>query len=263
MGSFYAKAASLRSVDMSRQVGAAITTAEGEVIATGCNDVPKPFGGQYWYEDKGKARDIDKRHEANKAEMARIVHDFLRVLHEEGHVDKSPDALARDQGLQRALAKSRVGEITEYGRMVHAEMAAITEAARLGRSLRGSTLYATTFPCHNCAKHIVAAGIARVVFIEPYPKSRALGLFGEAITMDSRTGDRVLFEHFSGLSPQRFRDIFEKGRRRDDGGTVQDWYGGSPFPMIPHLDADYLMPEHSAIEDNLANQDDVGSTDGI
>ncbi|MDN3612645.1 hypothetical protein QWZ16_23945 [Vibrio ostreicida] len=26
------------------------------------------------------------------------------------------------------------------------------------------------FPCHNCAKHIVASGIKRVVYVEPYPK---------------------------------------------------------------------------------------------
>lgn len=250
-GSFLAKAAALRSVDTSRQVGAAITTPRGEIVAMGCNDVPAPFGGQYWHEDAGKARDIDKGHEANKAETARIVHDLLRVLHDEGRLTDAPNVLARDANLQRALSKSRVGDITEYGRMVHAEMAAITEAARLGRALDGLTLYVTTFPCHNCAKHIVAAGIRRVVFIEPYPKSRALGLFAEAITTEGRDPGRVRFEHFSGISPKRYRDIFEKGRRRDNDGLIQDWYHGRPYPMIPHLDAGYFELEHKAIRENL------------
>jgi cytidine deaminase len=41
---FFAKAAALRSLDLSRQVGAAIVSEDGEVLATGCNEVPR-FGG--------------------------------------------------------------------------------------------------------------------------------------------------------------------------------------------------------------------------
>ena len=44
----------------------------------------------------------------------------------------------------------------------HAEMEALLSCARSGVSTRGATLYSTTFPCHNCAKHIIAAGVARV-----------------------------------------------------------------------------------------------------
>jgi hypothetical protein len=43
-------------------------------------------------------------------------------------------------------------------------------------------MYVTAFPCHYCARHIVAAGIDEVQFIEPYPKSRALDLHGDSIT---------------------------------------------------------------------------------
>lgn len=50
---------------------------------------------------------------------------------------------------------------------VHAEMAAISTAARLGLSLAGSSLYCTTFPCHNCSKHIVATGVSEVFYLEP------------------------------------------------------------------------------------------------
>jgi deoxycytidylate deaminase len=46
-GMFAAYSASLRSACLSRQVGAAITAKSGEVIATGCNDVPKAGGGLY------------------------------------------------------------------------------------------------------------------------------------------------------------------------------------------------------------------------
>lgn len=46
-GMFHAKAAALRSADLSRQVGAVIMTPDGEIIAAGCNEVPKAGGGRF------------------------------------------------------------------------------------------------------------------------------------------------------------------------------------------------------------------------
>ncbi|MEJ7655371.1 MAG: deaminase [Chloroflexia bacterium] len=46
---------------------------------------------------------------------------------------------------------------------MHAEMSALLDAGRRGVPVQGATLYTTTFPCHNCARHIVGAGIDRVV----------------------------------------------------------------------------------------------------
>jgi deoxycytidylate deaminase len=75
--------------------------------------------------------------------------------------------LKEDDGLR----KSKVMDLLEFGRIIHAEMSAITDAARLGIEIKDSTLYCTTFPCQICAKHIVAAGLDTVVCLEPYPKS--------------------------------------------------------------------------------------------
>src|SRR5690606_19175210 len=87
------------------------------------------------------------------------------------------------------VRSSRAMDAIEYGRMVHAEMNAITDAARVGHAIRGATLYCTTFPCHICAKHIIASGIARVVYLEPYPKSLAQELHEDALEVDGqRTG---------------------------------------------------------------------------
>jgi deoxycytidylate deaminase len=44
-------------------------------------------------------------------------------------------------------------------------MSALLDADRRGVAVQGATLHTTTFPCHNCARHIVGAGIDRVVFI--------------------------------------------------------------------------------------------------
>ncbi len=52
---------------------------------------------------------------------------------------------------------------------IHAEQNAIIQAARLGVSIEGATLYCTHQPCVICAKMIVNAGIHRVVYQEGYP----------------------------------------------------------------------------------------------
>lgn len=52
--------------------------------------------------------------------------------------------------------------------VIHSEMNSICKAASMGVSLKNSTMYLTHAPCINCAKHIVMAGISRVVFKELY-----------------------------------------------------------------------------------------------
>ena len=61
----------------------------------------------------------------------------------------------------------------------HAEQNAILQAAKLGISIDGATLYCTHQPCSICAKMIVNAGIRRVVYEQGYPDSFTLEIFGE------------------------------------------------------------------------------------
>ena len=63
---------------------------------------------------------------------------------------------------------------------IHAEQNAIIQAAKLGSSIDGATLYCTHQPCVICAKMIVNAGIARVVYEEGYPDEFAMKIFAEA-----------------------------------------------------------------------------------
>jgi len=48
-------------------------------------------------------------------------------------------------------------------RTVHAEMNALLQAAATGAAVKGSTVYTNTYPCWNCAKAILGAGITAVV----------------------------------------------------------------------------------------------------
>jgi deoxycytidylate deaminase len=136
-----------------------------------------------------------------------------------GEEDRADLALYADNN--PPLAKTAVANLLEFGRIVHAEMAAICDAALRGISVKGATLFCTTFPCHMCARHIVAAGIARVVYIEPYPKSRAKKLYKRAIQVDhdsTADHDAVKFEAFVGVAPTRFLDLFEMVQRKDGQG---------------------------------------------
>ena len=131
------------------------------------------------------------------------------------------------------LADSWLMDLTEFGRVVHAEMSAICDAARLGKSVKEGTLFGTTFPCHNCTKHIIAAGISRVVYMEPYPKSRAKELHEDEIELESELDSmKVSFVPFLGISPFRYRNIFQKGRRKNASGAATKWLQTPPRPMI-------------------------------
>ena len=57
----------------------------------------------------------------------------------------------------------REGEETKYPYVVHAELNAILNAN--GRDLRGSRLYVALFPCNECAKAIIQAGVKEVLYL--------------------------------------------------------------------------------------------------
>lgn len=63
---------------------------------------------------------------------------------------------------------------------IHAEQNAIIQAAKLGVSIDGATLYCTHQPCVICSKMIVNAGISRVVYEKPYPDDFSQEIFKEA-----------------------------------------------------------------------------------
>ena len=79
-GLYIAAAAALRSADLSRQVGAAIFSKEGEIISIGCNEVPKAGGGTYWIDDDPPIfRDIEIGADANQDVRLRSYTTLLLV----------------------------------------------------------------------------------------------------------------------------------------------------------------------------------------
>ncbi len=247
-GMYAAKSASLRSADLSRQVGAAIFSSDGELITQGCNEAPKAFGGTYWDSEEPDYRDIKLGYDPNDVLKNEILRDlFDRLLKanllskQDAEID-SLDKLVRQLTYKRRpgsdqpdgpLAYAAIMDLTEYGRVVHAEMCAICGAARIGRPIKGATLFCTTFPCHNCTKHILASGIRRVVYMEPYPKSKAKALHQNEIEIEKESSDHVSFVPFLGISPLRYRDIFQKAEKRKGAdGLAKRWVSGTERPLI-------------------------------
>ncbi len=57
-------------------------------------------------------------------------------------------------------------------RTIHAETNAIIQAALHGVSTGGCTCYVTHFPCINCTKALINAGISRLVYQQRIPCGR-------------------------------------------------------------------------------------------
>ncbi|MEG0918788.1 MAG: cytidine/deoxycytidylate deaminase family protein [Anaerovoracaceae bacterium] len=72
------------------------------------------------------------------------------------------------------------GERHELCRALHAEQNAIIQAANLGQSVEGGTIYVTHQPCIICAKMIINAGIKRIVVRNGYPDELSVEMLAEA-----------------------------------------------------------------------------------
>jgi len=149
------------------------------------------------------------------------------------------------------LKDAQIFDVIEFGRAVHAEMAAIAQAGRLGVRLQDSRLFCTTFPCHICARHIVASGVREVVFIEPYEKSRALELFGDSISVEPAepSPTRTNFRAFVGVAPRRYLDFFEsQGSRKTPAGKIRALDEQTATPRIRRFVFTYALAEILAVE---------------
>lgn len=290
---FLAFTTALRSADLSRQVGA-VVARDGEILGVGANDCPSAGGGLYWpildrealrFIDYPGGRDWTRSADSNRKEQLEIIKQILKIAQDE--LSDQMDTVMSDLHISPAqiekikadfvrklyrvlLTNSQIMSLTEFGRIVHAEMEALLSCARKGVSTLGATLYSTTFPCHNGAKHIIAAGIKRVVFIEPYLKSRAMKFHNESIEIaypvishqqEPSSGHdssaKVKFEPFFGVGPRKFFDLFSMDigagynlvRKEKGTGDVKRWIPNEAKVRIALKRDSYLSREQAAAKD--------------
>lgn len=72
------------------------------------------------------------------------------------------------------------GQRHEICRALHAEQNAIVQAAKMGNSIDGATIYVTHQPCVICAKMIINSGIKRIIIKESYPDEMSEKILEEA-----------------------------------------------------------------------------------
>lgn len=82
-------------------------------------------------------------------------------------------------------------------RTIHAELNAIAQAAKLGISIDGATMYMKMEPCYTCAKVLVNTGIKRVVALKRYHRAqRTRELFKEAgVQLDVLTDEEMEYSN--------------------------------------------------------------------
>ena len=236
-GMRFAQDAALRSAAQGRQVGAALIPTIGTPVVVGTNEVPRPGGGQYWEGDHPDHRDFREGQDPNQLYINGVVQELLERLAQHGWLaerlkDLSGPALLEqanrlDKNGSSMLGDTRASALIEFTRCLHAEQATIVNAARSGVSTQGATLYTTTFPCHECAKMIIGAGIVEVHYVEPYPKSLVARLYRHLIdtspAVEAEPGltlGKVTFHQFLGIAPCHYTRAFTAGERKTAYGLV-------------------------------------------
>jgi deoxycytidylate deaminase len=222
---YAAASAAGNSACLSRQVGAAVTDVNGEVLSVGWNDVPKAFGGLYSTGiNPGNVGNNDMRcwnfgkkcyNDEEKGILANHVIDALGEI-------IPPEK--RMEAIDSVIKNKKLRGLIEFSRSIHAEMHAILVAlSSKGEKVKGGKLFVTTYPCHSCARHIIAAGISEVYYIEPYKKSLAIKLHGDAMTESEEMTNKVRLIPFDGVAPSKYLSLFRMklDSRKKDGKLIK------------------------------------------
>lgn len=220
---YHAKSVAGNSSCLSRQVGASIIDKNGTIISKGWNDVPK-FGGNLYKEgDLNDHRCKNLGLCSNDKQKDLLVDSIIEFVLTDDNVNK---IFIKENGdydfpllhtLSNKIRNSKIKDLLEFSRSVHAEMHAIITGSQIsGSQMIGGKLFCTTYPCHNCARHIVVAGIKEVYYIEPYIKSLCLELHNDAITDDETVLDKVRILMFDGVAPRKYLSFFTNFTERKD-----------------------------------------------
>ena len=164
-----------RSKCIKRKVGAVIADKYDRIISSGFNGVPMglrectaSYGACY----RDKKRD----------EIGRKISNELKL----------------DSDVIPTIKKNV--KLLELCRALHGEESAILNLVGRGVDLKESTIYVTTHPCNLCANKIVQAGIAKVVYFEPYPVKEAKAILKEG---------KVHSEPFEGVTFRAFFKFYQ------------------------------------------------------
>ncbi len=196
---------SLTSDCLKRQVGAIIAVPRNAALLPGVQEMSEKGYAKEYVVSSG-ANVVPEKQLCCEVEFGECYRDQTREV----FLDKMrycPNCKEKLNSNHKKCPKCEIDFIKEYrGKMLglcralHAEESAILQTCLLGgSSLVGATLYTTTFPCLSCTKKIIAVGIKRVVWVEPYPDP-------EAIKMLEKAGVELI--EFEGVKARAYYELF-------------------------------------------------------
>jgi len=198
-----AYATSLRSQCLKRTVGAAITDRNGVLISTGYNENPEPMEPcirqfEYCYKDARL-----KEHIHQMVEKKKECPFCKKTISNQSLVSDKYKCPHCAESLVRAYAPDRM---MSRCTAIHAEQMALMNS--MGRSLKDTILFTSTFPCLQCSRQIGYAGIKKVVYVEPYPDPDSHAFLTDFM------GVSVLM--FEGVKARAYQRVFNNVRRENE-----------------------------------------------
>ena len=178
---------------LKRFVGSVIVSDTGVALSLGYNENPiymKPCELEYTYCFK------DNKMIAALESMEAV---FCPTCGTENEEFQAPWICIKPECRENLKAKFFPSRNMELCTAIHAEERAIRSLH--GRSAENSTMYVTTFPCFQCARYIIDARIARVVYVEAYPVLEAFEFL---------TKNNVKVEAFQGIKARAFNQVFRQ-----------------------------------------------------
>jgi deoxycytidylate deaminase len=189
--------ASLMSRCHKRQVGAVLVDPSVAVLSIGWNANPKPM--KSCIDEFGDCYRILRVEEQLKdmKSCPLCTKPFDKELNYPYTCPHCGRDVYRELFRDRALSKCTA---------LHAEEMAILNAGQ--RSLAGSTLYTTTFPCFTCAQKIIYAGIKQIIYVESYPDLDSVALFAKL-----EKSDGIKLHKFEGIKARAYHRLFGSWRK--------------------------------------------------
>ncbi|CAN5390231.1 hypothetical protein BH11PLA2_BH11PLA2_23230 [soil metagenome] len=177
---------------LKRHVGAVIVNSDGIPLSLGYNENPTGMGScpaEYGY--CFKDADMHAKLEA----MSNVYCPKCGGLNATiAHPWKCRNVKCNTD-LKRQLFRSRNMEVCTA---IHAEERAIRSL--YGRDATNATMYVTTFPCFQCARYIIDAGIKKIVYVEAYPVKESI---------DFLVKNEVVIEPFKGFKARAFNMVYK------------------------------------------------------
>ena len=99
-------------------------------------------------------------------------------------------------------------------RTIHAEMNALLQCSKYGIPAAGATIYVTHFPCLQCAKALIQAGIERIFYATDYRNNEyALQLFEQSgVVVKHIPFEEKKFDFSGDVKMTLMHDLLEKVR---------------------------------------------------